>query len=94
MYIGETAAFSSNTNSGALRVYAIGSNSLSELSYSAPYAPTGTGPHAILPDSSGSYVYVASWQSGSAGVITGYSVTTSGLTALSTTAATGTQPMA
>ena len=92
LYIGETAAFNSNTNSGALRVFAVGSNSLSELSYSTPYAPAGTGPHAILPASSGSYVYAASWQSGSAGVITGYSVTASGLTALGTSAATGTQP--
>jgi hypothetical protein len=93
LYVGETAAFSSNTNSGALRVYTIGSNSVSELNYKTPYAPAGLGPHAILPDSSGDYVYVASWQTGSAGVITGYSVATSALTALSATVATGTEPV-
>jgi 6-phosphogluconolactonase (cycloisomerase 2 family) len=37
-------------------------------------------------------VYAASWQSSSAGEITGYSVTTSALTALSSTVTTGTQP--
>jgi DNA-binding beta-propeller fold protein YncE len=93
LYVGETDAFpSSTTNSGALRVYTIGTNSLTEFTYSTPYAPTGTGPHAILPISTGSYVYVASWQSGTTGVITGYSVTTSALTQLSGTSATGTEP--
>jgi 6-phosphogluconolactonase (cycloisomerase 2 family) len=93
LYIGETAAFpNSSSNSGALRVFKIGTNSLTEFSYSTPYAPTGTGPHAILPIATGGYVYVASWQSGSTGVITGYSVTTSSLTPLSTTSATGVQP--
>lgn len=93
LYIGETVAFpNSTTNSGALRVFTIASNSLSELAYTAPYAPAGTGPHAILPISTGGFVYAASWQSGAAGVITGYSVTASALTALSSTTATGTQP--
>jgi 6-phosphogluconolactonase (cycloisomerase 2 family) len=92
LYIGEIAAFNSSTNSGALRVFTIGTNSLTELSYSKPYAPAGIGVHAILPAASGSYVYAASWQSGAAGEITGYSVTTSALTALSATVATGTEP--
>ncbi len=93
LYIGETAAFpNSASNSGALRVFTIGSNSLTEFAYSAPYAPAGTRPQAILPISTGSDVYVAGWQSGSAGAITGYSVTTSALTPLSNTSATGTQP--
>jgi 6-phosphogluconolactonase (cycloisomerase 2 family) len=93
LYIGETAAFpNSNSNSGALRVFTIGTNSLTELGYALPYAPLGTGPHAILPASAGSYVYAASWQSGASGVITTYSVTTSALTALSSTANTGTEP--
>jgi 6-phosphogluconolactonase (cycloisomerase 2 family) len=100
MYVGETAAFpNSPSNSGALRVFGIGANSLTELAYSAnanlPYAPLGTGPHAILPDPTSSYVYAASWQSGAAGAITGYSVTTTALTQIgSSTAATGTQPIA
>ena len=97
LYVGETAAFNSNTNSGALRVFAIstnasGASSLTELAYASPYAPLGTGPHAILADPTGKYVYAASWKSGAAGVITGYTVTTSALTALSSTVATGTQP--
>ncbi|MGA9670199.1 MAG: beta-propeller fold lactonase family protein [Terracidiphilus sp.] len=95
LYVGETGAFNSGTNSGALRVFTIGSSaSLTEFTYSsgAPYAPAGLGPHAILPDSTGSYVYAASWQSGAVGTITGYSVTTSALTAISNTPATGTEP--
>jgi WD40 repeat protein len=97
LYIGETAAFNSATNSGALRVFTIGTNSLTELTYSAnanlPYAPLGTGPHAILPDPTGKYVYTASWQTGAAGAITGYSVATSALTQIgSGTIATGTEP--
>jgi 6-phosphogluconolactonase (cycloisomerase 2 family) len=92
MYIGETAAFSSATNSGALRVYTVGANSVTQFTYATPYAPLGTGPHAILPDASGTYVYVASWQTGTTGVITGYSVSTTALTAIGTTVATGTEP--
>jgi 6-phosphogluconolactonase (cycloisomerase 2 family) len=92
LYIGETSAFNPTTNSGALRVLTVSSNSVTELPYTAPYAPLGTGPHAILPTSTGGYVYVASWQSGAAGVITGYSVTSSALTPLSTTVGTGTEP--
>jgi 6-phosphogluconolactonase (cycloisomerase 2 family) len=94
LYVGETAAFPSSTtnfNTGALRVYTISANSLTPLT-TTPYAPAGTGPHAILPDSTGAYVFAASWQSGSAGVITGYSVTPTALTALSSTTATGTSP--
>jgi 6-phosphogluconolactonase (cycloisomerase 2 family) len=93
LYVGEVAAFSNGTtNTGALRVYNIGTNSLTELKYTQPYAPGGTVPHAILPDSTGAYVYVASGQSGSAGIITGYSVSASALTALGGTVATGTGP--
>jgi 6-phosphogluconolactonase (cycloisomerase 2 family) len=96
LYVGETAAFNSATNSGALRVFTVGTNSLAELKYSAgsPYAPLGTGPHSILPDPTGSYVYAASWQSGAAGSITGYTVAATALTQIgSSTFATGTQPI-
>lgn len=92
MYVGETAAFSSTANSGALRVFTVGAGSVTELNYTKPYAPLGTGPHAILPDAAGDYVYVASWQTNTTGVITGYSVSTTALTALSATVATGTEP--
>lgn len=95
LYVGETAAFPSSTaNSGALRVFTIGTNSLTEFPYTSPYAPGGTGPHAILPISTGDYVYVASWQSGTSGLITAYSVATSALTPLTNTYPTGTQPFA
>jgi hypothetical protein len=93
LYIGETAAFpNSNSNSGALRVFSISGNSLNELSYSQPYAPLGTGPHAILPDAAGKYVYAASWQSNAVGAITGYSVATSALTQVGSSVDTGTEP--
>jgi len=92
LYIGETAAFSSNTNSGALRVFTTGANSLTELNYNAPYAPLGTGPHAILPDAAGKYVYVASWQTGTSGAITGYSIASSALTLVGTSVTTGMEP--
>jgi Lactonase, 7-bladed beta-propeller len=96
LYVGETAAFPNTpANSGALRVFTIGSSAaLTEFTYTtgAPYAPAGIGVHAILPDSTGNYVYAASWQTGAVGTITGYSVTTSALTALSNTPATGTEP--
>jgi DNA-binding beta-propeller fold protein YncE len=66
---------------------------LTELGYATPYAPLGTGPHAILPDPTGKYVYVASGQTLAVGAITGYSVTPSALTQIgSGTVATGTQP--
>jgi 6-phosphogluconolactonase (cycloisomerase 2 family) len=93
MYIGETSAFpNSNTNSGGLRVFIIGTNSLAEFSYNQPYAPLGTGPHAILPDSTGKYVYVASWVTGADGEVSGYSVATSALTPIGSPVATGTEP--
>jgi 6-phosphogluconolactonase (cycloisomerase 2 family) len=92
LYVGETAAFSGSTNSGALRAFKPVTNGLNEISGS-PYAPAGIGPHAILPDSTGSYVYAASWGSGASGSIAGYSVTTSALTAVGTAVATGTEPV-
>lgn len=99
LYIGETAAFPSSTsNSGGLRAFSLASSPLSvtELTGS-PWASGGTGPHAIQPDAAGAYVYVASWQGSSAGVITPFQITTSGisylLTAQSSTVATGVQPL-
>jgi 6-phosphogluconolactonase (cycloisomerase 2 family) len=91
LYIGETDAFNSATNSGALRAFIIGASKLNEFSYTTAYAPAGTGPHAILPSMDGNYVYAASWQP-SGGEVTGYSVTSSALTVLSGTVTTGTQP--
>jgi 6-phosphogluconolactonase (cycloisomerase 2 family) len=83
LYIGET---DTTSTTGSLRVYTISSTGVTPLNV---YNPAGTGPHVILPTKDGSYVYAASWD---ADEITGYSVTTSALTALSSTIATGTQP--
>jgi 6-phosphogluconolactonase (cycloisomerase 2 family) len=96
VYIGETAA-TSGSNSGGIRAFTY--STMAEVSGS-PYASGGLAPYSILPLSSGDYVYVANRTvSGSTdGNITGFSVTTSGsaysLTALSTTAAAGIDPVA
>jgi 6-phosphogluconolactonase len=91
LYIGETVA-SSGSQSGGLRVFTIGSSSISEISGS-PYASGGTGPSAIL--ATQSYVYVAnsSVSGSSTGNISGFSVVTStsgtsySLTAINTVSA-------
>lgn len=96
VYIGETAA-TSGSNTGGVRVFTY--STMKEISGS-PYASGGLAPYSILPLSSGDYVYVANRTvSGSSdGNITGFSVTTSGstysLTALSTTASAGIDPVA
>jgi 6-phosphogluconolactonase (cycloisomerase 2 family) len=89
LYIGETSAYTTSGYEGALRVYNIKSSKVDEFTYTTAYAPAGTGPHAILPSKDGIYVYAASWDSDK---ITGYSVSTSALTALSSTIDTGTEP--
>ena len=98
LYVGETAAFTtSTTNSGGLRAFSVAASplALKELSGS-PYASGGTGPHAIQPNAAGDYVYVASWQGSSAGLITPFQVSSSGstysLTAQANTIATGDEP--
>jgi hypothetical protein len=98
-YVGETAA-TSGVNSGGLRVFNY--NTLAEVSGS-PYASGGLGPYAILPTphstTPGAYVYVANRtvSGGTTGNISGFSFTSTGtvytLTALSSTAATGTTPV-
>lgn len=95
-YVGETAAVS-GSNSGGVRVFNFGTRT--EVSGS-PYASGGLAPYSILPKSSGDYVYAVNRQttSGATGVITGYTLSTSGtsysLSALSTTYSTGTNPVA
>jgi 6-phosphogluconolactonase len=95
VYVGETAA-TSGSNSGGVRVFNY--STMAEISGS-PFASGGIGPYAILPLSSGSYVYVANRtvSGSSTGNIAGFSVTTSGtttsLTALSTTALAGVNPV-
>lgn len=96
LYIGEAAA--SSSSSGGLRVFAIGSSGALTEQSGSPYSSGGTGPHAILPKSTGDYVYVANWNGTSSGNITGFSITatTSGysLSKLSSAVATGIEPMA
>jgi 6-phosphogluconolactonase (cycloisomerase 2 family) len=97
LYVGEEGATGSGS-SGGLRVFTIGTGgALAEVSSGSPYASGGTGPYAVLPESSGDYVYVASWNGTSAGIITGFSVSgnnsTFSLTKLSSTASTGVEPM-
>jgi 6-phosphogluconolactonase (cycloisomerase 2 family) len=93
LYIGETAATSSSSNTGGLRVFKF--STLAEITGS-PFASKGLAPYSILPISTGSYVYVANRQtaSGSTGVIAGFSIATSGssyaLTALGSTFTAGT----
>lgn len=94
LYIGESAAISSS--GGGLRAFTIGSGgALTELSDS-PMSSGGTGPYAILPKSTGDYVYVANWKGTSTGNITGFSIgdsdSTFSLTKLSTAVATGIEP--
>jgi 6-phosphogluconolactonase (cycloisomerase 2 family) len=93
LYIGEVEAFpnsTASTGTGGLRVLTIKSTELSELSAS-PYPSGGTGPHAILPESSGNYVYVANWAGNATGV--GFQVASGGaLTQLSGTFTTGSEP--
>ncbi|MGD0858912.1 MAG: beta-propeller fold lactonase family protein [Terracidiphilus sp.] len=93
LYIGEVAAFpnsTASTGTGGLRVLPIGSGSVSGIS-TTPTPSGGTGPHAILPESSGNYVYVANWAGNATGV--GFQVASNGaLTQLSSTFSTGSEP--
>jgi 6-phosphogluconolactonase (cycloisomerase 2 family) len=97
-YIGETLA-TSGSNSGGVRAFTYASlPALGELSGS-PYASQGLAPYSILPVSTGDDIYVANRQtsSSSSGVIAGFSFTsansTYSLTALSSTATAGTNPV-
>jgi 6-phosphogluconolactonase (cycloisomerase 2 family) len=81
-YVGETLA-NSAANSGGLRVFNYASlpGAPAEVSGS-PYASGGLAPHAILPDLSGDYAYVANWATGgdSAGNIAGFTLVSSAST--------------
>jgi len=94
LYVGESSAVSSG---GGLRAFTIGtSGTLTEITGS-PRSSGGTGPYAILPKSTGDYVYVANWKGTSTGNITGFAISESDseytLTKLSTAVATGIEPM-
>jgi 6-phosphogluconolactonase (cycloisomerase 2 family) len=87
LYVGESDALPSATQTGGLRVFTIASGTLPELTGS-PYAIGGTGPSSILPTADGNYVYVAnqSVSNSSTGNIAGFSVTTTSLTSIGTVA--------
>jgi 6-phosphogluconolactonase (cycloisomerase 2 family) len=90
LYVGESDALSSSTQSGGLRVFTIAGNGVTELtSAGSPYAVGGTGPSAILPTSDGDYVYVAngSVSGSSTGNIAGFSVSATSLTSIGTATA-------
>ena len=90
LYVGETDALPSQTQTGGLRVFSIAANGITELtSAGSPYAVGGTGPSAILPTADGNYVFVAnqSVAGSSDGTIAGFSVSSTGLASNGTTAA-------
>jgi len=76
-YIGETEASSSSGGIRAFNYSSLGSSKLTEVAGS-PYSSGGLAPHAILPTSDGSYLYVASWQGATSdGVLQGFNIATS-----------------
>jgi DNA-binding beta-propeller fold protein YncE len=90
LYVGESNALPSATQTGGLRVFTIASTGLTELtSAGSPYAVGGVGPSSILPSLDGNYVYVANQSvSGSTtGNIASFSVTSTALTSIGTAAA-------
>ena len=88
LYVGETDALPSQTQTAGLRVFSIAANGITEIGGS-PYATGGTGPSAILPTADGNYVFVGNQSvSGSSdGNIAGFSVSSTGLASNGTTAA-------
>lgn len=95
-YVGETLASGGTT--GGLRVFNYSSlgGTLTQVSGS-PFPSGGTAPNAILPLSSGDYVYVANGGTGltAAGNITGFAITASNSTytvATGSTVSAGIQP--
>jgi 6-phosphogluconolactonase (cycloisomerase 2 family) len=88
LYVGESAALPSASQSGGLRAFTIASGGLTELTGS-PFAIGGTGPSSIQPSADGNYLYAAnqSVSGSSTGNITSFSVATTGLTLIGTVAA-------
>jgi hypothetical protein len=77
LYIGETAAFTTGTQTGGLRVFTITGSKVAEVAGS-PYQTGGTGPSAIL--GTANFVYVANRavSGSSTGNITGYPIASTG----------------
>lgn len=94
LYIGSTGAFSSPaTNTGGLHMIPIASDVPGNEASGSPYPSGGTGPHGILAASNG-YVYVANWESTSAGNITAFLLNASSqtLTVQNNSVAVGVEP--
>jgi 6-phosphogluconolactonase (cycloisomerase 2 family) len=90
LYVGESDALPSATQSGGLRVFTIGSTGITELtSAGSPYTSGGTGPSAIVPTSDGNYVYVANQavSGSSSDNIASFSVSTTALTSITSSTA-------
>lgn len=101
-YIGETLG-NSSANAGGLRVFnysSLGGGTLTQAGGS-PIASGGLAPSAILPEASGSYVFVANGQgTSSTGNIQGFAITNTGtatapayaVASMGSSVPTGTQP--
>ena len=88
LYVGESDAVPTATQSGGLRVFTISSGGIAELGGS-PYSSRGTGPIAIVPTSDGNYVYVGNdaVSDSSDDNIASFSVSTTALTLITTSTA-------
>jgi hypothetical protein len=91
LYLGETAALTTGTQTGGLRVFTIAANSVITEISGSPFSTAGTGPSAILPSTSDIYVANKAVSGSADGNITGFSLATSGtsfsLTLISTISA-------
>jgi len=91
LYVGETAALTTGTQTGGLRVFTIAANSVITEITGSPFSTAGTGPSAILADSANIWVANKAVSGSTTGNITGFSLATSGtafsLTLINTIAA-------
>lgn len=90
LYVGESDALPSASQTGGLRVFTLTATGYAEISGS-PYNSQGTGPSSILPTADGNYVFVANQSvSGSSNDnIAGFSVSTSSLSTVGSTTSAG-----
>jgi 6-phosphogluconolactonase (cycloisomerase 2 family) len=79
LYVGESDALPSETESGGLRVFTISSGGITEIQGS-PFTTGGTGPSAILPQADFVYVANDAVSGGSTGNIASFSLTSTGTT--------------
>jgi hypothetical protein len=88
LYIGESYALPSATQTGGLRAFTIASGAVTEISGS-PYTSQGTGPTSILPSADGNYVYIANQAVSGASTdnIASFSVSSNSLTYIATATA-------